>query len=54
MVVVPAGSFLMGSNDLVEERPLHKVTIKAPFAVSRFATTFNEWDAASLPHKPGD
>jgi len=54
MVVVPAGEFMMGSNDHDSAKPPHKVTIKAPFAVGRFAVTFNEWDAAGLPHEPGD
>jgi formylglycine-generating enzyme required for sulfatase activity len=54
MVVVPPGEFVMGSNDYDDEKPPHKVTIKAPFAVGRFAVTFSEWDAAGLAHKPGD
>jgi formylglycine-generating enzyme required for sulfatase activity len=59
MVVVPAGEFTMGSSpseiaalkkeyekDWFEwEGPQHLVRIKAPFAVSRFAVTFDEWDA---------
>lgn len=53
MVVVPAGSFTMGSNDYSDERPPHRVEIKTPFAVSRFAVTFSEWDAANL-HRPSD
>jgi formylglycine-generating enzyme required for sulfatase activity len=59
MVVVPAGSFLMGSRDGRDaERPQHKVTIARPFAVGRFAVTFEEWDAAygggGVKHEPGD
>lgn len=50
MVVVPAGSFTMGSPESEEERlsvegPPHEVTIPKPFAVGRFAVTFSEWDA---------
>jgi formylglycine-generating enzyme required for sulfatase activity len=50
MVVVPAGSFLMGSPENeegsdVDEGPQHAVTIGTPFAVGRFAVTFAEWDA---------
>jgi len=59
MVVAPAGSFLMGSTQeeinvlIVEcnselyqaEAPQHKVTISKPFAVGKFAVTFDEWDA---------
>ncbi len=50
MVVVPAGSFTMGSP-LVEdehddnEGPLHRVTFARPLAVGKFAVTFVEWDA---------
>ena len=49
MVVVPAGEFWMGSKDgegNEDERPRHKVTIAKPFAVGRYAVTFDEWDAA--------
>jgi formylglycine-generating enzyme required for sulfatase activity len=68
MVVVPAGTFIMGSGDgetPVEmldgsrgdvlpkeegrdnhEGPQHEVTIPQPFAVGRYAVTFEEWDAA--------
>jgi formylglycine-generating enzyme required for sulfatase activity len=50
MVVVPAGHFMMGSpegqgND--SERPRHEVTIMKPFAVAKFALTFDEWDACA-------
>jgi formylglycine-generating enzyme required for sulfatase activity len=46
MVAVPAGEFLMGSNDGGgAEKPLHKVSIAKPFAVGKFEVTFAEWDA---------
>jgi formylglycine-generating enzyme required for sulfatase activity len=50
MVVVPAGSFLMGSPSdepgrLDTEGPQHKVTIAKPFAVGKYAVTFAQWDA---------
>ena len=50
MVVVPAGSFTMGSPTSEPERspeegPQHMVTIARPFAVGRFGVTFDEWDA---------
>jgi len=50
MVIVPAGSFTMGSPDLEPERsldegPLHRVTIPKAFAVSRSSVTFAEWEA---------
>ena len=49
MVAVPAGSFVMGSpagehDRLANEGPQHKVTIRRPFAVSKFEITFAEWD----------
>ena len=49
MIVVPAGSFIMGSppteKDSKEyERPQHFVTMAKPFAVSKFELTFDEWD----------
>jgi formylglycine-generating enzyme required for sulfatase activity len=56
MVVVPAGEFVMGSNDADDERPPHKVSIAKPFVVGRYPITFDEWDAAlaagGVKHKP--
>ncbi|MGP0094485.1 MAG: formylglycine-generating enzyme family protein [Xanthobacteraceae bacterium] len=50
MVVLPAGSFMMGSppddkDARGNEEPQHLVTIPRPFAAGRFAVTFEEWDA---------
>ena len=50
LVVVPAGSFMMGSPDREEDRhddegPLHEVKISYPLAVGMYAVTFDEWDA---------
>ena len=54
MVVVPKGSFMMGSPESEpgreswlkgSEGPRHNVTIPAAFAVGRFAVTFEEWEA---------
>jgi formylglycine-generating enzyme required for sulfatase activity len=45
MVVVPAGTFLMGAPGIDSELPLHPVSIAKPFAVAKFALTFAEWDA---------
>jgi Sulfatase-modifying factor enzyme 1/TIR domain len=49
MVVVPAGSFAMGSpatekGRYPNEGPQHEVTIKR-FAVSKFEVTWDDWDA---------
>ena len=43
MVVIPAGSFEMGSNSDYEG-PVHRVSIARPFAIGRFEVTFDEWD----------
>jgi formylglycine-generating enzyme required for sulfatase activity len=49
MVVVPAGSFTMGSPANEAERisweDQVRVSIGAPFVVGRYAVTFDEWDA---------
>jgi formylglycine-generating enzyme required for sulfatase activity len=50
MVVVPAGSFTMGSPEsetgrAANEGPERKVSIAKPFAAGKFAVTFEEWDA---------
>jgi len=42
---VPAGSFIMGSQEDPTEGPQHQVTFARPFAVGKFAVTFDEWDA---------
>src|SRR5271169_3912838 len=52
MVIIPAGSFAMGSPETesghqITEEPQHKVTITKPFAVSKFEVTFAEWDACA-------
>jgi formylglycine-generating enzyme required for sulfatase activity len=46
MVVIPAGSFMMGSpeNNYSNESPRHPVTIAKPFAVAKYELTFDEWD----------
>ncbi len=49
MVVVPAGSFLMGLppselDRYRREGPQRLVTISQPFAVGKYEVTFNEWD----------
>jgi formylglycine-generating enzyme required for sulfatase activity len=50
MLVIPAGSFMMGSpasetGRLPREGPQHEVTIAKPFAVSKFEVTWDEWGA---------
>lgn len=50
MVVIPAGSFLMGSpptekNRLLDEGPQQAITLARPFAVGKYDVTFAEWDA---------
>ncbi len=60
MVVIPAGSFRMGSPKAepgrqLTEGPQHDVTIAKAFAVSKFEVTFAEWDACAahgdcIPH----
>jgi formylglycine-generating enzyme required for sulfatase activity len=49
MVVVPAGSYMMGSlpnekDTLGSGKPRHQVTIAKAFAVARFELTFDQWD----------
>ena len=50
MVVVPAGSFTMGSPESehvrgADEGPQHLVTFDQTFSVGKFAVTFDDWDA---------
>ncbi len=61
MVVVPAGTFMMGAPEsetgsLDHERPVHAVTVSS-FAVGAYEVTFDEWDACVgcriRPHAEG-
>ncbi len=62
MVVIPAGEFQMGSPSSEPERdesegPQHRVRIEKPFAIGKYAVTFEEYDAfveATQRDKPGD
>jgi formylglycine-generating enzyme required for sulfatase activity len=67
MIVIPPGEFTMGSPATEKGRddtegPQHKITIAAPFAVSVFEVTFEQWDLcvvlgrcvhATAPHGRG-
>ncbi len=53
MVVLPAGSFMMGSASteagrLANEGPRHAVTFMQPFAMGRREITFAEYDACTI------
>ena len=68
LVVVPAGSFMMGSPDgevdemerifnnfmSSTEDPVHQVRIDYPLAVGVYAVTFDEWDACVSDGGCGD
>src|SRR5262249_36118418 len=54
MVVIPAGSFMMGSpaseagrydNEADDKDQQHRVVLMKPFAVSKFDVTFDQWAA---------
>ncbi len=46
MVVIPAGSFNMGSNNGDrDEQPVHRVTIEKPFAIGKTEVTQIQWRA---------
>jgi formylglycine-generating enzyme required for sulfatase activity len=52
MIVLPAGSFIMGSpvterGHQPSEEPQHQVSIAKSFAVSKFQLTFDEWDTCA-------
>ena len=64
MIVVPSGSFVMGSpphepGRRSVEGPQHRVKFAGQFAVGRYAVTFDEWDACAAAggcytYKPRD
>ena len=43
MITIRGGSFTMGSNDDVTEKPTHQVTIK-PFAISKYPISVRDWN----------
>ncbi len=60
MVVVPAGTFMMGSPEgegLWDEYPQHSVTLRG-FSLGRYEVTFAQWDACvaagGCSHSPDD
>ncbi len=57
MVVVPAGAFTMGSDSQSSSQPLRRVNIEAPFAISKYEITFEQYEkfarATNRP-LPGD
>ena len=62
MVVIPAGDFLMGSPEDEERRykeecPQHRVVLPTPFALGKYAVTFDEFDhfvrESGHGHSPG-
>jgi formylglycine-generating enzyme required for sulfatase activity len=63
MVVIPAGSFTMGSPAAESQRrddegPQRRVTIAKPFALGKYEVTFAEWDACvaagGCTYRPSD
>ena len=60
MVVVPSGSFMMGSEEGDDdEGPVHRVVFARPFAAGVYEVTFDEWDACVSGggcggYRPGD
>jgi formylglycine-generating enzyme required for sulfatase activity len=44
MVRVPKGSFMMGSNEYGDEKPVHQVTIEHAFEIGKYPVTFEEYD----------
>ncbi len=60
MVVIPAGSFTMGSKVRLPgfKAPQHRVTIPRAFALGKYEVTFTEWDACmrggGCSHRPYD
>ena len=52
MVVIPPGTFMMGSPDTETgrsdlEAPRHRASIRQPIAVGRYEVSFAEWDACA-------
>ena len=44
-VLIPAGSFMMGSNENSEEKPVHRVLITQPFYMGKYEVTQAQWES---------
>jgi formylglycine-generating enzyme required for sulfatase activity len=44
MIKIPAGSFMMGSNERDDEKPIHRVTLKE-FYLGKYPVTQEQWQA---------
>ena len=44
MIVLPAGSFMMGSDDHESEQPIKRIELKRPFCMGIYPVTFDEFD----------
>ncbi len=50
-VLIPAGSFLMGSDKgMKDERPVHRVVISRPFYMAKYELTQGQWEALMGKH----
>jgi formylglycine-generating enzyme required for sulfatase activity len=58
LIIIPSGSFDMGTAATPFDRPVHRVKIAEPFAMSRNEITFDDWDkcvaAGACKFKPDD
>jgi formylglycine-generating enzyme required for sulfatase activity/class 3 adenylate cyclase len=43
MIAIRGGSFAMGSNEDISEKPTHQVTVK-PFSIGKYPVTVGEWN----------
>ena len=51
-VLIPAGSFLMGSSKgPQDERPIHRVVISRPFYMAWHEVTQSQWEAVMGKHR---
>lgn len=45
LIRIPAGTFVMGSNEITDEQPLHSVTLTQDFYLGEFEVTQAQWKA---------
>jgi formylglycine-generating enzyme required for sulfatase activity len=44
-ILIPSGSFVMGSNNADAEKPVHRVAIAQPFYMGKYEVTQAQWQA---------
>jgi formylglycine-generating enzyme required for sulfatase activity/tRNA A-37 threonylcarbamoyl transferase component Bud32 len=51
-ILIPAGQFMMGSDEYQDEKPIHQVRISRPFEMAKYEVTQEQWQTV-MDDNPG-